>query len=274
MRVLVSADMEGTTGVTNLVDVEQGKAPYERFRRLLTEDVNAAIAGAFEGGATEVVVNDSHWTMRNVLLEELDPRAELITGFYKPLVMMEGVEKADLVFFTGYHSGAGVESILSHTFLDTEIVGVELNGQACSEARMNAAMAGSLGVPVGLVAGDDVICAEAEALFSGVNVAVTKISIDRTTARCHPPAVTAERIREAARRAVAERDRLEPYTVPPPYTFEIWVKETTQAAVCTYFPSVVRTGPTTVSLTRDDYREAFRGFIGMALMIASTSKGL
>jgi D-amino peptidase len=266
--------MEGVTGVTNVVDVEQGKAPYERFRKLLTQDVNSAIAGAFEGGATQVVVNEAHWTMRNLLLEDVDPRAEVITGFYKPLVMMEGIDDADLVFFTGYHGRAGVEGVLSHTFLDVEIVGVELNGEPCSEARMNAAMAGSVGVPVGMVSGDDVICAEAELLFPGVHVATTKTSIDRTTARCLPPAVTAERIRTAAREAARTAAGLSPYVLEPPYTFRIHVKSSTQAAVCTYFPSVVREGPTTVSLTSDDYRTAFRGFIGMALLVASTESGL
>ena len=274
MRVLISADMEGATGVTHVVDTEQGKAPYERFRRLLTQDVNAAIAGAFDGGATEVVVNEAHWTMRNILLEELDPRAEMISGFYKPLVMMEGVDDADLVFFTGYHGRAGVEGVLSHTFLDTPIVTVELNGEPCSEARMNAAMAGSVGVPVGMVSGDDVICAEAQALFPGVEVAATKTAIGRVAARCLPPAVTAERIGDAARRAVAEAGGLAPYRPGPPYTFRIEVRHTTQADVCTYVPGVVREGPTAVSLTSADYRGAFRGFIALALLISSASEGI
>ena len=274
MRVLISADMEGATGVTHVVDTEQGKAPYERFRRLLTQDVNAAIAGAFDGGATEVVVNEAHWTMRNILLEELDPRAEMISGFYKPLVMMEGVDDADLVFFTGYHGRAGVEGVLSHTFLDTPIVTVELNGEPCSEARMNAAMAGSVGVPVGMVSGDDVICAEAQALFPGVRVAATKTAIGRVAARCLPPAVTAERIGDAARRAVAEAGGLAPYRPGPPYTFRIEVRHTTQADVCTYVPGVVREGPTAVSLTSADYRGAFRGFIALALLISSASEGI
>ena len=274
MRVLISADMEGATGVTSVVDTKQGEAPYERFRRLLTQDVNAAIAGAFDGGATGLVVNEAHWTMRNILLEELDPRAEMISGFYKPLIMMEGVDDVDVVFFTGYHGRAGVEGVLSHTFPDTPIVSVELNGEPCSEARMNAAMAGSVGVPVGVVSGDDVICAEAQALFPSVKVAVTKTAIDRVSARCLPPAVTAERIREAARQAVADAGGLEPYRLEPPYTFRIEVRHTTQAAVCTYFPGVVREGPTTVSLTSADYREAFRGFIGLALTISSASEGI
>src|SRR5262249_18587062 len=91
MRVLISADMEGTTGVTGWNDVQPGQAQYERFRRLLTADVNAAVEGAFQGGATEVLVNEAHDGMRNILIEDLDERVEMISGLHKPLVMMEGV---------------------------------------------------------------------------------------------------------------------------------------------------------------------------------------
>lgn len=115
MRVLISADMEGTTGVTGWKDVEPGEPAFERFRRLLTRDVNAAIDGAFAGGATEVVVNEAHDGMRNVLIEELDARAELISGYHKPLVMMAGIDGADVVFFTGYHARAGEPGVLAHT---------------------------------------------------------------------------------------------------------------------------------------------------------------
>src|SRR5947209_2730236 len=126
MRVLISADMEGTTGVTAWKDVTPGEPAFERFRRLLTGDVNAAVDGAFRGGATEVVVNEAHDGMRNILIEELDPRAELITGLHKPLVMMEGLDACDVVFFVAYHARAGEPGVLAHT-LTLDIVSLELN---------------------------------------------------------------------------------------------------------------------------------------------------
>jgi len=109
MRIYISADMEGVTGVTHSQDVIPGRSQYERFRRLLTADVNAAIEGASEAGATDFLVNEAHDGMRNILLEDLDPRAEIIIGERKPLSMMQGFEEADLVFFVGYHARADTE---------------------------------------------------------------------------------------------------------------------------------------------------------------------
>ncbi len=119
MRVLISADMEGITGVTAPDDVNTGGTPaYERFRRLLMHDVNAAIAGAFEGGATEVIVNEAHGRMRNLMIEDLDERARLISGHHKPLIMMEGIDRGiDLVFFVGYHAPFGQAGVMSHMYL-------------------------------------------------------------------------------------------------------------------------------------------------------------
>ena len=172
MKVYISADMEGVTGVTHPDDVIPGRPRYERFRHFLTADVNAAIDGAGRAGASDFIVNEAHDGLRNLVLEDLDPRAEVIVGQRKPLVMMEGVEGADVAFFVGYHARAGVEGVLSHTYSSpAEVIGVELNDEPCSEARMNAAFAGSLGIPIGLVTGDDHTCAEAESLYEGVRTA-------------------------------------------------------------------------------------------------------
>src|SRR5262249_2284832 len=152
MRVLISADMEGATGVTGWNDVEPGQPAFDRFRRLLTADVNAAVAGALEGGATDVVVNEAHDGMRNILIEDLDDRAALISGLHKPLVMMAGIEHCDVVFFVAYHARAGEPGVLAHTMTGS-YVNVELNGEPASEARLNAVLAGLVGVPVGMISG-------------------------------------------------------------------------------------------------------------------------
>lgn len=256
MRVMISADMEGTTGATGWKDVEPGQPAYERFRRLLTQDVNAAIAGAFDGGATEVIVNEAHDGMRNILIEELDERAQLISGLYKPLVMMAGVDASDVVFFVAYHARAGEPGVLAHT-LTGDYVNVELNGQPASEARLNAALAGRIGIPVGMITGDDIICAEAEGLFTGVKTAVVKYAIDNFSARCLSPSATSERIREAARLALVEREQLVPYSLDPPFTVGMTLREPAQAGAAAVVPGVIREGPTTVSFTSDDFREAY-----------------
>jgi D-amino peptidase len=256
MKVLISADMEGTTGVTGWKDVEPGEPAFERFRKLLTADVNAAIGGAFAGGATDVVVNEAHDGMRNILIEELDPRAEMITGYYKPLVMMEGVDDADMVFFTGYHARAGEPGVLAHT-MTSDYVTVELNDEPCSEARLNAALAGERGIAVGMVAGDDVICAEAEKLFPGVKTAVVKYAIDNFSARCLSPKASGERIADAARRAVSDRDSLRPYRLEPPFTLRVELREPAQAGAAANVPGVVREGARTVAFRTERYRELY-----------------
>ncbi|CAN5693008.1 M55 family metallopeptidase [soil metagenome] len=268
MRVYISADMEGVTGVTGPDDVIPGRSEYEKFRKLFTADVNAAIEGAAEAGATEFLVNEAHDGMKNILIKELDPRAEIIIGNRKPLSMMEGFHDADVVFFIGYHARAGVEGILSHTYsLPTEVIEVELNGEPCSEALMNAALAGTEGIPTGLVTGDDVTCEEAKSLYSGVKTAQVKVSIDRYAARCLVPQAAQQRIREAAESAVRGVGEMDPYTIEPPYTFTVEFATANLAASTLRFPEITRLGAQRVSWTNGDYGTAYRMFLGVMSMM-------
>jgi D-amino peptidase len=270
VRVFVSADMEGVSGVTHPQDVIPGRSQYERFRRFLTADVNAAIEGAAQGGATEFLVNEAHDGMRNVFLKDLDGRAELIVGSKKPLSMMQGFYGADVAFFVGYHARAGLEGVLSHTFNNPSVVtDVQLNGEPCSEARMNAALAGLSGTPVGLVTGDDRTCEEARSLYAGVQTAQVKTAVDRYTARCLPQVISLERIREAAGAAVRGVGNLAPYAPEPPYTFTVEFATASSAAGVMFFPQLKRLDERRVSLTHDDYETAFKMFIGVMRMAPS-----
>lgn len=262
--------MEGATGVTHSQDVIPGRSRYEGFRRLLTTDVNAAIEGAARGGATEFLVNEAHDGMRNIVLEELDSRAEVIIGQRKPHSMMQGVEGADAAFFVGYHAMAGTNGVLSHTFNNPKVVtGVELNGEPCSEARMNAALAGLQNIPVGLVTGDDVTCEEAESLYAGVRTARVKTAIDRYTARCLAPEAARERIREAAADAIRWSSSLQPYAPEPPYTFTVEFATASSAASVLFFPQLERVDDRRVSWTHDDYETAYKMFIGIMRMASA-----
>jgi D-amino peptidase len=270
VRVFISADMEGVTGVTHPRDVIPGRSQYERFRRFLTADVNAAIEGAARGGATEFLVNEAHDGMRNILLEDLDERAELIVGSRKPLSMMQGFEGADLAFFVGYHARAGAEGVLSHTFNSPSVVtDVQLNGEPCSEARMNAALAGLSGIPVGLVTGDDLTCAEARSLYAGVRCAQVKTSIDRYVARCLPQGAALARIGEEAEGAVRGAGDLAPYAPGSPYTFTVEFATASSAASVMFFPQLQRVGDRRVTWAHDDYETAFKMFIGVMRMATS-----
>jgi D-amino peptidase len=204
MKILISADMEGATGVTWPADVEPGTEQWQRCRRMFTSDVNAAIGGLLDGGAEEVMVNEAHATMRNLLLEELDERAVMLTGRHKDLSMVEGIQRPGVagVAFVGYHAGAGRDGVLAHTYLPNSITGVRVNGAPASEGRLNALVAAEYGVPVILVTGDDVTCQDAASYAPQAQTSAVKDWVSRYSAVCRPPRVTAAAIRAAAASAV------------------------------------------------------------------------
>lgn len=216
MKILIAADMEGITGVVCWDHVAPSHPEYDRFRRLMTADVNAAIRGAFEGGATDVIVSDGHHYGRNILIEELDPRARLNSGSPAPLSMVQGVDQGvDGVLFVGYHARIGAQNaILEHTWSDERVANLRLNGQPTGEIGLNAAVCGHFGAPVVMVSGDQSACAEARALLGEVETAVVKTASGRMAAELLPPAITCELIQSAAQRGV---DRLKHGSAPKPY---------------------------------------------------------
>jgi D-amino peptidase len=268
MKILISADMEGVTGVTAPEDVHPGTPSYERFRRLFMHDVNAAIAGAFEGGATEVVVNEGHNRMRNLFIEDLDARAQLISGGHKPLIMMEGIDRGvDLAFFIGYHAPFGEPGVLSHMFLGKGVFDIKLNGETCSEGRMNAMLAGTFGVPVGLVTGDDVACVDATRYIPGVRTVAVKEAIDRYVAICLPPERTEPLIRGAAAEACRDASAFRPLVADPPYRWEMTLTNPSLAGRAAMVPGVERVDARTVTWSSDDFRASVDAFAIVSIMV-------
>ncbi|MGW0117848.1 M55 family metallopeptidase [Streptomyces sp. NPDC003327] len=272
-RVLVSADMEGVTGVTCPDDVEPGTASWERMRPLLTGDVNAVVDGLLAGGASEVLVNDAHYTQRNLLLEALDPRARLLTGRHKPLGMMAGIESADAVVFLGYHTGAGEQGVLSHTYLGTGLTGFRIDGEPADEGRMNALIAEEHGVPVLLVTGDDLTCRAAETWAPDALVVAVKECVSRYAAVCLPPARSAELLRARAAEATARLSRQPVPSAPAdaeparrrgapggPHRFELDFHAPHLAAAVLAVPTVEANGPRGVAFTAPDATTAARTF--------------
>ncbi|PSN84691.1 hypothetical protein B9Q02_09200 [Candidatus Marsarchaeota G1 archaeon BE_D] len=271
-RVYISADMEGVTGVVSQEDVTPGRLNYERFRKLMTQDVNAAIEGAIDAGADEVLVNDSHGEMRNILIEELHPKASLISGFNKPLYMMEGIDQNfDCVFFIGYHSMVGGRGVLSHTFSGASRV--LLNGRPTSEGEVNAMIAGYFGVPVTMVSGDQHTVSEIkEVLGEGVEGAVVKHAIDRYSARCLHPSVTREIIKKAAYRAFLKAKQISPYKPKPPITLEFEFLQPSMASRAAYLPFVEQLDARTVRVSANDAISAWRLFWSALLLGRSAEK--
>lgn len=261
MRVLISADMEGATGTTWPEDVEPGTPAWQRMRRFLTSDVNACIAGLYAGGADDVLVNEAHETQRNVLLDELDPRARILIGRHKPLGMMQGVEDADAVVFLGYHTGAGAGGVLAHTYLGAGLTGFRIDGEDADEGRMNALTAAEHGVPVILVTGDDRTCEAAAGWAPEARTAAVKECVSRYAAVCLPPERSAVLIRERAELAVRDHRLLgRPEPVTGPRRFEIDFHATHQAEAVAAVPTVELTGPCTVAYTAPGATRAARTF--------------
>ncbi len=267
MKIYISVDMEGVSGVTDSDDVMIGGREYDRNRHYLTADVNAAIAGAFDGGATDVLVNESHGSMRNLYIDELDSRAELIRGNIKPGCMVEGLDESfGAVFFVGYHSMHGVaRGIMNHTMLGKELQNLFLNGEPRGEMAFNAAYAGQFGVPIALLTGDQTATAEAQGLFGDLEVVTVKEGIERFTARLLHPTVAQARIREAARRAVERAPSLNPFIVATPARIGVEFTSTQMAEVCSWIPTVERISGRTVEFTFDDWRQGMK--LLYALMI-------
>ena len=210
-----------------------------------------------------MLVNDSHWTMRNLLAEELHEAAQLISGGPKPLSMMEGVADGhEAALFIGYHARAGTgHAILDHTYAD-RILEVRLNGRPVGELGLNAALAGVHNVPVALVSGDSALAAEArELLGEAVATVVVKEAVGRHAARSLAPAVACRLIREGVAKTLKRRHV--PFVVPPPVTLEVAFAMTVEADMAAVCPGAVRTDARTVSYTHDDYREVFRAWRAM-----------
>ena len=270
MKILISADMEGATGVTWPADCEPGTEQWQRCRSMFTGDVNAAIGGLFEGGATEVLVNEAHSTMRNLLLEELDERATMITGRHKELSMVEGVQTGDVdgIVFLGYHCGAGDDGVLAHTYLPNAITRVWLDGKPASEGRLNAAVVAEYGTPVILVTGDDRACEDAESYAPLARTVAVKDHVSRYAARCRPPARTAADIRTAAQGAMTLAGRITP-VVPSVRAVEVEVDSAQLAQAAAIVPGVTRIGERRVRYTSPDAYEMIRAFKTVTTMISN-----
>jgi D-amino peptidase len=216
MRILISADMEGITGVVTWNQVTPGHVEYPRFRRQMTADVNAAVRGALAGGAQDVFVTDGHWDGSNIVIEDLDPRAHLNTGSPSEFSMMQGIgESVDGVMFVGYHARQGTpRAVLDHTWSARCVQAVWINDALAGEYTLNAALAGQFDVPVLLVTGDVAACTQVSELISSIETVVVKSASGRFAADCQPPTVTQPLIEAAARQAAR---RLAAKTAPSPY---------------------------------------------------------
>jgi D-amino peptidase len=247
MRVHISADIEGVAGVVSSAQCQAGHPEYEKARILMTEEVNAVIGGLLEGGATEIVVNDSHGQMTNLLPDLLHPAAEFILGKPKPMNMACGLEPShDLFCMVGHHSRAGGTGVLSHTTNGFAFREVRVNGKACGEPSIYGAYAAELGVSVGLISGDDQMQAENRGLFPDAEIVVVKHSLGQRAARSVPVLRAREMLREAAARAASKRLPA-PQKLSGPFRAEFDLSSVGLADQMAVLPPAERCGPVTIA---------------------------
>ncbi len=265
MKILISADMEGISGVVAWEQVFPGGGDYERFRRVMTAEMNAAIEGALAGGATDILVNDGHSSMTNIIIEELHPAAQLVSGSPNPFGPMQGISSdLDKIFLVGAHSAAGTRaSVLAHTW-SRIIVEVRLNDRPIGEVGLNAALAGAFGKPVVLVTGDKAVTDEARALLGNIETVAVKESITGSAAQCFHPKVSESYILEAARRALTLNTKL--FTIQAPITICVGFQNTIQADMAEMIPGCNRIDGRTINWTGEDMSAVYQTFQAMVAL--------
>lgn len=278
MRIVISADLEGASGIVSGRETGFGNgAPeradgYQMARHWLTGDVNAAVEGAMEAGASSFVLHDSHGLDQgNVLLDELHPAVEVVRG--RPIVFYEEADLArgyDGAFMIAMHARAGQAAILSHVLSWPLIREVRLNGQPAGEAELTVALAAAYGIPTLLITGDDRVCVDVQRWMNGqIEAAAVKFSLTRYAARCLSLIEARERIRNSARRAVERAAKAKPVVLPSPITLEVELGDREVARAIAWMPQVTCDGDRTVRFQSDDFRQVYRALLAMFWMATS-----
>lgn len=273
MKVFISSDMEGTAGVVDWAQCVGEGPEAAGGRRLLLAEVNAAIEGALAGGASEILVNDSHAAMRNLPADELAAGASYLSGQHKPLYMMQGLDASfDAVLFVSYHGSIGAPAGLSHTYNPNAITEARLEGTVTGEAGINALVAAHFGVPVVLVTGDRQACEETAALIPGVHAAVVKETVTRMAALSLHPHRACALIRDAARAGVAAAAQTAPPAIPADASLELDLRTSDIAEAMTWVRGVERVADRTVRVRGGDRLATFGAFAAAVLLTRSIAE--
>lgn len=260
MKIFISADMEGVTGVVTGEQLGPTGFEYQRFREIMTQEVNAAIDAAFSAGATEIVVADSHGNGQNLLIEKLPKNITLVRAWPRPLQMMEGIDETFAgAIFLGYHSGThNPEGVRAHTMSSANLAEVKLNGVAVPEAGINAAIAGHFNVPIIMISGDDAAVKEATDLLGNIEGAVVKWNYGFHSARTLMPEAAQELIRQKVKAAIGRIGGFKPYKLTAPIRLDVRFKNYRPAEVLSYLSIVERTDSHSIRYEAKDMVEMSR----------------
>lgn len=268
MKIFISSDMEGTAGVVDWDQCLSTGPQYPYYTDLLTAEINAAIEGAMQAGATEFLVNDAHSKMANLKPDALAGRASYLSGRYKPMYMMQGLDRSfDAIFLVSYHGSMGSEgSTLSHTYFPLAFAEVTINGIVAGEAGINALVAGAYGVPIVLVTGDETTAEETRRFCPAVKAAVVKKSITRFAAESLHPSVAQDLIREQARLGLDELGTAAAPEIERPVTLAISFRTSDYCELASRVAGVDRTGPLAATIVGEDPLEIYQRFITVVLL--------
>jgi D-amino peptidase len=271
MKLFLSTDIEGTSGIVAWEQIIEGNAEYEQGRRLLTNEVNAVISGALEAGSAEFVVNDSHHYMRNLHPQDLLGEATLITGKHKPLYMMEGLDASfDGVCFVSYHGSIGAEhAVLSHTYNPGAIWEVRINGEVVGESAINALVAAHYDVPIIFISGDEVTVQEARNIAPNAEKVVVKQSLGRFAAAHIHPTIACELLRKGASRAVSNVSDMRPPVFQQPVSLEVTFLVADMAEMALWVRGVERVGPRTIVISSENLLDLYRMFVTVVTLTRS-----
>ena len=259
-KIYISSDMEGVVGAVTGEQLGPSGFEYQRFREFMTAEVNAAIEGARSAGAGEILVADSHGNGQNLLIDKLPKDVKIVRSWPRPLDMVGGLDDSfDGVIFLGYHASTdNLTGVRAHTFSSGRLTSVKLNGTPVTEGAWNAAIAGELGVPVIMVAGDDATVEEVSSLVGNVEGAVVKWALSFHSATTLQPEAAYDLIREKASRAVKNIKKYKPYKVKNPVTVEMGFKNYRPVEILSYLSLFERIGSHTVRFSAKNMEEAAR----------------
>lgn len=259
-KIYISADMEGLTGSVTGDQLGPTGFEYAAFRRIMTEEVLAAIEGARAAGAGEVLVSDSHGNGENLLIDMFPEDIRIVRSWPRPLMMMEGIDETfDAAIFIGYHAGTtNPDGVRAHTMSSGRLADVRINGVSVPEAGISAAIAGHFGVPVIMISGDDAIAAEATEIIGDIETAVVKEAISFHAATTMTPKAGQQLIRETAERAVSRIGQFVPYLPATPLTIDVRFKSYRPSQLLAYLPMFERIDAHAIRFTAKDMLEASR----------------
>jgi len=264
LKVFISVDMEGITGVVHWEEVSRTGKDYDYFRRIMTKETNAAIEGAKKAGAKDILVRDSHGSARNILPDLLHEDAKLLRDWSGGhLSMMEGIDETfDAVIFIGYHARAGTpNAMLEHT-MSGNVTNISVNGVSLPEAGINALIAGHYDIPVVFVAGDQAICEQVREMFGEVETVAVKKGLGNAALNLHPEKAR-EKITEGVEKALINLRKYTPYKLKSPYTMVLKLKDEPTVQRKSFYPGAKRTGDWELTFKHNDIMEVIKAFYWM-----------